>query len=201
MNTVDIRSKIASSRSDFMEYVWPEIRRSFPKGEIVPIEGEGGDACQILDFAGIDYLFRPESGEPYGVSQRVLTGSWETLTLRPRELQRLRSVWGCPGALAPALLVQGYVNSRGRGEKVLDAAIILRTAALLCFVDAHPGQARTNQSGADFLWWSYDDLEDAGVCELRIPSSGLKDPLGLWSSPSSVAAKLEPMPTPSGIAG
>lgn len=182
MGAVDIRSKIAASRKDFIEHVWPQIRWSFPSGEIVPVEGEGGDACQVLDFAGIDYFFRPQAGEPYGVSQRVLTGAWETLTLRPRELERLRSVWGCPGALAPALLIQGYVNQQAGGPKVLDAAIILRTAALLCFVDAHPGQARTSQSGADFLWWGYDELEDAGVCEFRIPSSGLKDPLGLRRS-------------------
>jgi hypothetical protein len=179
MTVIDIQDRIGRSRSEFETFVWPSIRNSFPEGALIAVEGEAGEACKLLDFAGIDHFFQPRHGEAYGVSQRVLTGSWETLTMRPAELQRLQKVWGCPGAIAPALLIQGYVNLKADGNKHLDSAIVLRTAELLDYVLDHPGQLRSNVGGTAFSFWLYDDLEKAGVCAFRIPSSILRDPLGL----------------------
>lgn len=174
-----IDERIHKSRADFMEHVWPVVSKSFPAGKLVPVEAEGTEISKLLDIAGIDHFFCPDRGEPYGVSQRVLTGSWGTLTLRATELRHLRSVWGCPGALAPAVLIQGYVNPASGGLRRLDAAIALRTEELLAYVRQHPGQERNGAQGSTFYTWNYDDLDAAHICSLRVPARSLVDPLGL----------------------
>lgn len=170
---------IEYSKNTFLGTVWPVLQPLFPAGELIPAEGVGEPVARQLDFVGIDYLFVPKGGEPYGLGQRVHRGSWNTVTMSVASLERLHHVWGKPGALVPAVLVHAYVTVASEQEQ-LRSAIVFRTSALLTYAASHPGTERENRNqGSKFFVWDFAELEKAGVSDFTLPTSTLADPLSI----------------------
>lgn len=179
LSVTPIGTRILDSRGDFLDHVWPIVSPAFGPGRLVPVEGSNDAAARELDMLGIDYLFIPLRGEPYGVSQRTGEGCWRTVTMGKRALSRLESIWGRTGAITPAVHVQAYLVFGDDGRKTLDAVTVLRMGQFMSYVEKHPGKAQVNRlQGTTFYSWTFSDLSAVGVSALTIPAPDLQDALG-----------------------
>ena len=170
---------IARSRNDFCTYVWPEITGFFPAGRLVPVEGQSDDGARQLDVLGIDYLFAPNHGEPYGVSQRTGDGLWRTVTMNEPTVRRWSSLWGRSGALLPAVHVQAYLGNHPDGTKSFLNATVIRVGLFVRYIEHNPGERKTNQrQGTPFRTWNFDELDAAGVSIITVPARQLEAPFG-----------------------
>jgi hypothetical protein len=182
MTIASIDSRILASQSDFENCVWPAVAGAFGNGSLIATEGKSDPVAKQLDYLGIDYLFVPAGGVPFGISQRVGRTAYTTVTFSERSLAQLRRVWGRPGGLAPAVHVQACVDCGSSGERSLRAVAVVKIDKLLSYADENPGACRTNQAqGTDFRAWEFLDLHEAGVLELMLPTPTLCNPLGLIS--------------------
>jgi hypothetical protein len=174
-----IEAAIAKSHNDFCTYVWPEIAAFFPAGRLVEVEGQPDDCSRQLDVLGIDYLYAPANGEPYGVSQRTGEGNWRTVTMNEPTLRRWTNLWGRSGPLLPSVHVQAYLAAHPGGNKTFLAASVIPVGQFVRYADEHPGVRKINhQRGTAFLSWTFDELDAAGVSIATVPNRQLEAPFG-----------------------
>jgi hypothetical protein len=174
-----IDNAIAKSHDDFQMYVWPEISGFFPSGRLVDVEGSPDAAARQLDVLGFDYLYVPQNGEPYGVSQRTGKGHWRTVTMNEPTVRRWKSLWGRSGALLPAVHVQAYLDGRQDGSHAVIAATVIQIGCFVRYIEEHPGERKLNQQqGTPFLSWTFDQLDAAGVSVVTLPARQLEAPFG-----------------------
>jgi hypothetical protein len=178
-NAAQIEERVSASRADFLAFVWPAISSAFGDGRLITVEGSSDELAKNLDYVGIDYLFNPKHGEPFGISQRTCSGQWRTVTLSESTLDRWRQQWGRAGTLLPAVHIQSYLIPLTPSSKSLHSVAVVNIDKFMKYVKGQPGSKRTNQSeGSTFLVWDFDALELAGVTTLSLPAFGLRDPFG-----------------------
>jgi hypothetical protein len=174
-----IQSAIDRSHTEFRSYVWPEIARAFPPGRLVEVESRPDDAARQFDMLGIDYLYAPNFGETYGVSQRIGSGQWRTVTMNEATIHRWSSFWGRGGAILPAVHVQAYLDGPVGSERAFISATVIAVDLFVRYVQIHPGNSRTNHRQATtFRSWTFDELDAAGVSIMTIPARQLEAPFG-----------------------
>ena len=177
--TTSVEARIKVSKDDFLGYVWPVIGSAFGVGKLIPAEGSHDELAKQLDYIGIDYLFIPDKGEPFGVSQRTCSGTWRTVTMSQSALDRLKMQWGRAGSLTPAIHVQSYLTESSVASKTLHSVAVVKLDHFMKYIVSSPGQRRTNHAqGTEFLAWDFDDLDSAGVTAITLPALGLRDPFG-----------------------
>ena len=113
---------------------------------------------------GLDYLYIPNKGEPYGLSQRTGQGHWRTVTMNKPTVRRWTALWGNSGVLLPAVHVQAYLESHADGSKSFLSATVIQVGNLVRYIEYHPGQRKTNhREGSSFLSWTFDQLDATDV--------------------------------------
>jgi hypothetical protein len=162
--------RFARSVSTFTTKVWPLVKEKFGPGELIAAEDlEGGPLARMVDIrCGIDYLFCPDDGDPFGIAQRCCNGSWDSFTMSVATYDRLVKAWERPhGRIVPSVIIQAYtVNDRVRSVGMI------RTGDLI----GQPSVEKTSSTSGAFFSWGFHDLLVAGVAVDLFPAPVLRDP-------------------------
>ena len=172
----------------FRDVVWPLVVHKFGPGELVAAEGlDQGRLAKVVDYCGIDYIFRPSTGAAFGLAQRTQRTPldsdgrpvpWDSFTLNVGTLDRWLAAYRRPlGQLLPAVIVHAYVRAHS-AEAVVDAVGIVRTVDLLDYATGHELHHRDGPNGP-FVYWTFSELTTAGISVDRFPAPILRDPFAV----------------------
>ena len=171
---LDFNGRLTRTAGQFRELVWPRVSAVFGPGRLAQVETQGSDVARTLDLLGIDYLFTPDAGEPFGIASRVQapasTGRpWDSFTMGTHQYERMRSAEVTAfGRLIPAVVIHAFV---GQPATLLSVGVT-RVRDLL---ETAPTGSRYSQSGP-FHYWTFDALRSAGRLIARLPDPNLVVP-------------------------
>lgn len=182
-----VKEKVAKSSGAFSRYVLPVLFSPQDRSKFEPVEGTTGRVSELLDYAGIDWLWRGPNNELTAVSQRTQIlqrgqRPFNTFSVRVSRLSGCDTEWqktlkalDSKGRLLVSFVtMQSYLSE----DCQLLSSGRMKTRDLMESLVAAPPLRRiiNTEDGTQFVAPKWDWLQSIGR------------PVRVWSSQLSLAA-------------
>ena len=179
-----VKEKVAKSSEAFSRYVLPVLFSPEDRLKFEPVEGATGRVSELLDYAGIDWLWRGSNGELTAVSQRtqVVRHPFNTFSVRvsrlsgsDTEMQKTLKALNSKGRLLVSFVtMQSYLSE---DNQLLSSGRMKTRDLMEALVSVPPLRRIINsEDGTQFVAPKWSWLQS------------LERPVKVWTPPSALAA-------------
>lgn len=179
-----VKEKVAKSSDGFWRYVLPVLFSPEDRLKFEPVEGVTGRVSELLDYAGIDWLWRGPNNELTAVSQRtqVVRRPFNTFSVRvsllsgnDTEMQKTLKALNSKGRLLVSFVtMQSYLSE---DNQLLSSGRMKTRDLMEALVSAPPLPRIINsEDGTQFVAPKWNWLQSLGR------------PVKVWTPPFALAA-------------